>query len=279
MFHFTQKSYLPKIQNLSSFASMSLVIYLAVSGSFFSCVSPKSIVYFQGDSLRYSVDTIRQFYTPTIQPNDLLSVIVGSLSSEADAVFNVPNLYTTSSMNYGSTGGARQQSVGYLVDSDGNIEMPLVGKVHIKDLRTQDAADTLRRRLLPYLREPSVTIRSLNFKVSVLGEVNRPTVYVIPDEKITLPEVLSLAGDLTIYGRRDNITVIREENGLREYAKVDLTSRDIFNSPYYYMHKNDVVYIEPIKARMTYTDQRIQLLPLFISIVSTLGFLVVNLTR
>lgn len=267
------------IQKYYRLAGFMLLMFLSGSGVFFSCVSPKSIVYFQGDTLRYSVDTIRQSYTPTIQPNDLLSVIVGSLSSEADAVFNVPNLYTTSAMNYSGTGGARQQSVGYLVDSDGNIELPLVGEVHVKDLRTQDAADTLRRRLLPYLREPSVTIRSLNFKVSVLGEVNRPTVYVIPDEKITLPEVLSLAGDLTIYGRRDNITVIREENGLRQYAKVDLTSRDIFNSPYYYMHKNDMVYVEPIKARMTYTDQRIQLLPLFISIVSTIGFLVVNLTR
>jgi polysaccharide biosynthesis/export protein len=261
------------------FAGLALLLSLALSGTFFSCVSPKSIVYFQGDTLRYSVDSIRQSYTPTIQPNDMLSVIVGSLSSEADAVFNVPNQYTTAAMNYGTTGGTRQQSVGYLVDSDGNIELPLVGEVRVQGLRQQDAADTLRRRLLPYLREPSVTIRSLNFKVSVMGEVARPMVYVIPDEKITLPELLSLAGDLTIYGRRDNITVIREENGLREYAKVDLTSRAIFDSPYYYLHKNDVVYIEPVKARMTYTDRSVQLIPVITGVVSALGILVLNLTR
>lgn len=256
-----------------------LTLILAGSSSFYSCISPKSIVYFQGDTLRYSVDTIRQSYTPTVQPNDLLSIVVGSLSPESDVIFNVPNQYTTSAMSYGSAGGTRQQSLGYLVDSEGNIEMPLVGKVHIQDLKTQVAADTIRQRLLKFLREPTVTIRSLNFKVSVLGEVNRPAVYVVPDEKITLPEMLSLAGDLTIYGRRDNITVIREENGLRQYAKVDLTSRDIFDSPYYYLHKNDLVYIEPIKARMTATDRNIQLIPVITGIISALGILVLNLNR
>ena len=256
-----------------------LILAIAGSSTFYSCVSPKSIVYFQGDTLRYSVDTIRQSYTPTVQPNDLLSIVIGSLSPESDVIFNVPNQYTTSSMSYGNSGGSRQQSLGYLVDNEGNIEMPLVGKVHIQDLKAQVAADTIRQRLLRFLREPTVTIRSLNFKVSVLGEVNRPAVYVVPDEKITLPEMLSLAGDLTIYGRRDNITIIREENGLRQYAKVDLTSRDIFDSPYYYLHKNDMVYIEPVKARMTYADRRVQLLPLAISIVSTLGLIIINLTR
>ncbi|GHB62875.1 polysaccharide biosynthesis/export family protein [Persicitalea jodogahamensis] len=262
-----------------SFAILLLISVNFLFCSLQSCVSPKSIVYFQSDSLRYSVDSIRQSYTPTIQPNDLLSIVVGSLNPESDVIFNVPNQYTTSAMRYGNTGGGSGQSLGYLVDSDGNIEMPIVGKIRIQDLKTQIAADTIRRRLLTVLREPTVTMRSLNFKVSVLGEVSKPAIYVIPDEKITLPEVLSLAGDLTIYGRRDNVTVIREENGLREFAKVDLTSRDIFSSPYYYLHKNDVVYIEPVEARTTFTDRRLQLLPLFISIVSTVGLIAINLTR
>ncbi|MPR32117.1 polysaccharide export protein [Cytophagaceae bacterium SJW1-29] len=256
-----------------------LGILSLLSTTFTACVSPKSIVYFQGDTLRYSVDSIRQSYTPTIQPNDLISVVVGSLSSESDAIFNIPNQFTTSVMRYGNTGGGAGQTLGYLVDSDGNIEMPLVGKLYIQDLRAQAAADTIRQHLLAYLKEPTVTIRLLNFKVSVLGEVNKPAVYVIPDEKITLPEVLSLAGDLTIYGRRDNITIIREENGRREYAKVNLTSREIFDSPYYYLHKNDMVYIEPVEARTTFTDRRLQLLPLFISIISTVGLIAINITR
>jgi polysaccharide export outer membrane protein len=107
-------------------------------------------------------------------------------------------------------------------------------------------------------------------------------VYVIPDEKITLPEVLSLAGDLTIYGNRSNVMIVREENGKREYARLDLTSRDVFNSPYYYIHKNDVIYIEPVKSKMLDTDSRIRTVPLIVSIVggiSTLGILILNLTR
>lgn len=256
-----------------------LLLLGTLATTFQSCVSTKSITYFQGDTLRYSVDTVRQSYTPTIQPNDLISIVVGSLSQESDEIFNVPNQFMTSPMRYGNSGGGAGQSLGYLVDSEGNVEMPLVGKIHIQNLRAQTAADTIRQHLLAYLKEPTVIIRLLNFKVSVLGEVASPGVYVIPDQKITLPEVLSLAGDLTIYGRRDNLTVIREENGRREYAKIDLTSREVFDSPYYYLHKNDVIYIEPVRARATYTDQRLQLLPLFISIISTVGLIAINLTR
>lgn len=262
---------------------LSLVIFslfVALGGGITSCVSPKSIVYFQGDSLKYSAQTITQNYVPTIQPNDLLTIVVGSLNNEANEVFNTPNLFTTASANYATTGGgARTQPLGYLVDADGTIEIPLVGKVHIGGLRTMTAADTIKNRLQKYLKEPSVIVRNLNFKVSVLGEVVRPAVYVIPDEKISLPEVLSLAGDLTIYGKRNNIMIIREENGKREYAKVDLTSRDIFESPYYYLHKNDVVYVEPIKARMTTTERSVQLIPVYTGIITALGVLVLNLTR
>jgi polysaccharide export outer membrane protein len=163
------------------------------------------------------------------------------------------------------------------VDPDGNIELPLSGKINIQGLKTQVASDTIRQRLLKYLREPTVTIRSLNFKVSVLGEVNRPAVYVIPDERITLPEVLSLAGDLTVYGRRENVTVIREENGVRQYAKINLLTREVFDSPYYYLHKNDLVYVEPIEARATYLDQRIQLAPIFISLLTAISLALINL--
>jgi len=256
-----------------------LVIFSGIT----SCVSPKTIVYFQGDTSRYSTQEITQKYIPTIQPNDILSIVVGSLNAEANEVFNTPNLFTTASTNYSSNGGgAKVQPLGYLVDSDGSIEVPLVGKVKIGGLRTTDAADTIRIRLMRYLKEPSVIVRNLNFKVSVLGEVKLPAVYVIPDEKITLPEILSLAGDLTIYGSRSNVMIIREENGKREYARIDLTSRDIFNSPYYYMHKNDVIYIEPVKSKMLDTDSRIRTVPLIATIVggiSTLGILILNFTK
>ena len=261
----------------------SLSIFIAIIGGVTSCVSTKSIVYFQGDSLQYATQEIKQKYVPTIQPNDLLSIVVGSLNAEANEVFNTPNTFTTASTNYSTTGGgARTQPLGYLVDADGSIEIPLVGKLKVTGLRTTDAADTIRLRLRNFLKEPSVIVRNLNFKVSVLGEIARPSVYVIPDEKISLPEVLSLAGDLTIYGKRDNILVIREEDGKREYARIDLTSRDIFTSPFYYVHKNDIIYVEPIKTRINATDRNVQLVPIVTSIVAavgTLGILILNFTK
>lgn len=252
---------------------------MMIIGGISSCVSPKSIVYFQGDTLKNSSSPILHNYVPTIQKNDMLSIIVGSLNSEANEVFNAPNRYASATASYGNSASAAIQPFGYLVDSDGNIELPLVGKVKLEGLQTKVAADTLRARLLMYLKEPSVTIRNINFKVSVLGEVRTPAVYNIPDEKITLPEVLSLAGDLTIYGRRNNVLVIREENGSRHYARIDLTSRDVFNSPYYYLHKNDVIYVEPSKAKMNSTDRALQLAPLFISIFASLSLILYRYAR
>jgi len=270
------------LKKLTRVAGVLAFAYFVIITGMTSCVSPKSIVYFQGDSTRYYSQEIKQTYIPKIQPSDILSIIVGSLNPEANEVFNTPNQFTTASTNYSNVGGPRVQPLGYLVDTDGQIEIPLIGKLKVGGLRTTDAADTIRIRLQNFLKEPSVIVRNLNFKVSVLGEVKMPAIYVIPDEKITLPEVLSLAGDLTIYGNRSNVMIVREENGKREYARLDLTSREVFNSPYYYLRKNDLIYVEPVKAKMLDTDSRIRTVPLIVTIVggiSTLGILILNLTR
>lgn len=282
--HYLLNTFIMKfsLRKLAKVAGTLTFVYVVIIAGMSSCVSPKSIVYFQGDSTRYYSQEIKDTYIPKIQPSDILSIIVGSLNTEANEVFNTPNQFTTASTNYSNYGGPRVQPLGYLVDRDGNIEIPLLGKLRIAGMRTDEAADTIRLKLQNYLKEPSVIVRNLNFKVSVLGEVKMPGVYVIPDEKITLPEVLSLAGDLTIYGSRNNVMIVREENGKREYARLDLTSRELFNSPYYYLHKNDLIYIEPVKARMLDTDSRIRTVPLIVTIVggiSTLGILILNLTK
>ncbi len=259
------------------FIFIASLVLLVLSTMFTSCISPKSVIYFQGDTARFSADHIKQEYYSVIQPNDLLTVVVGSLNAEANEIFSAASAATAGSVNYNAAGAAqRTQPIGYLVDKNGMIELPLVGKVKVSGLESAVAADTIKARLLYYLKEPTVAVRNINFKVSVLGEVNRPAVYGVPEEKISLPEVLSMAGDLTIYGRRDNVLVIREVNGVREYAHVDLTSREIFDSPYYYLYKNDVVYVEPIKARMTTTDRTMQLLPL---VLSSLSVITIILTR
>jgi polysaccharide export outer membrane protein len=268
---------------ISRYTCILAFLLLALWGGTTSCVSPKSIIYFQGDTLKQTSQKITQNYIPTIQTGDLLSVVVGSLNAEANEIFNTANSINTAVTNYSATSsGARLQPLGYLVDKDGNIELPMVGKVQIGGLNISDATELIKQKLTHYLKEPSVIVRNLNFKVSVLGEVAKPAVYVIPDEKISLPEVLSLAGDLTIYGQRNNVLVIREEDGNRIYTRIDLTSREIFDSPYYYLHKNDIIYVEPIKTKLAATDRRQQLVPIVTSIVaavSTIGILILNLTK
>ncbi|HVS93669.1 MAG TPA: hypothetical protein VHE59_16635, partial [Mucilaginibacter sp.] len=127
--------------------------------------------------------------------------------------------------------------------------------------------------------EPTVNVRFLNYKISVLGEVLHPSVYVIPNESITLPEALSLAGDMTIFGRRDNVLVIRDEEGKKVFGRIDLTTRDVYNSPFYYLHANDVVYVEPSRGRIAQTDKIYQILPIVLSALSFIAIIFVYSKR
>ncbi len=163
---------------------------------------------------------------------------------------------------------------GYLVDNTGAIELPVLGKVAVAGQTANQVKDRLRESLREYLKEPTVTIRNLNFRISVMGEVMRPSLFTIPNEQITLLEALSLSGDITIYGRRENVLIIREEDGKRTFARVDLTRRDLFSSPYYYLHPNDVVYVEPGKARAATADRTNQLLPIALSALSFVAIIV-----
>lgn len=250
---------------------------LAYAVFFTSCLSQKEVVYFQESPDNPKRGVGMQAYIPVIQSGDVLSVVVGSLNPEANEIFNVRNMATAAHLNYGAAvAGARLQPVGYLVDEEGNIEVPLIGKVKVDGTTTDLASKTIRKLLEKYLKEPTVAVRFVGYKISVLGEVKNPTVFVVPEERITLPEALSLAGDLTIYGRRDNVMVIREENGVRTYGKIDLTSREVFDSPYYHLHKNDIIYVEPTKAKVTSSDRTLQILPL---VLSSLSVIAVILTR
>lgn len=265
----------------SVFSVSFLLILATVSILFPSCVSQKRLAYFQGDTLQFSTQPIENTYTPRIQSDDILAVRVSSLSPEASEIFNAPSIPVgTSNIATGYTPGATlQQPIGYLVDAKGNIEMPLIGRVKVGGLTTRDATDTLKNRLQIYLKEPTVNIRFLNYKISILGEVVRPSVYTIPNEKITILEALSLAGDMTIYGRRDNVLIIRESNGVREFSRVNLNDRNVFRSPNYYLRNNDVVYIEPVKTRSVQTERLYVTLPLVSGIVSALALLVLNFRR
>ena len=253
-------------------------VLLAGSQLLTGCVQTKQLAYFQGEPGRTDALTIADRYVPKIQPGDVLSVQVSSLNPEASSFFN-PYAALASADRGGiqtmvTSATPLPAQNGYLVDNAGLIELPVLGKVAVAGQTIIQVKDRLRESLKEYLKEPTVNIRNLNFRISVMGEVTRPSLFTIPNEQITLLEALSLSGDVTIYGRRENVLIIREENGKRTFARVDLTRRDLFSSPYYYLHPNDVVYVEPGKARAATADRTNQLLPIVLSALSFVAIIV-----
>lgn len=186
-----------------------------------------------------------------IQPQDQLSIIVTSRDPKMAVPFNlsVSTFYTGSELS--SSTGASQRITGYIVDNAGDIQFPSLGTVHVAGLNRWELQELIRSRLSDsgLLKDAVVTVEFLNFKVSVLGEVTAPGTYTVTGDKITILQALALARDLTIYGQRDNVQVIREQNGRRQIYKLDLTDSGIFASPAYYLQQNDVVYVTPSKVR------------------------------
>lgn len=245
-----------------------------------SCISSKQVTYFQGQANQPDSIALGARYIPKVQPGDVLSVQVSSLNPEASSFFNPYTALAVADRSGQPTTAATTTALpsmnGYLVDANGFIELPVIGKVNVKDQTAAQVKDRIRESLKEYLKEPTVNVRNLNFRISVMGEVTRPALYTIPNEQITILEALSLSGDATIFGRRDNVLVIREENGKRTFARVDLTRRDLFNTPYYYLHPNDVVYVEPGRARAAAADRTTQLMPI---VLSALSFLAIVASR
>jgi len=225
-----------------------------------SCGTKRDIVYFQNyDSM--SEQGVMDFRT-RIMPNDNLFITVTASKPEAVEVFNLAQF------TRGSVSTAALDIFGYLVDNKGNINLPLVGEVKVAGLTKSEAINLLQDKINYYLTEkPIVNIRILNFKISVLGEVNRPGTYTITDEKISIIQALSLAGDLTIYGERNSVQLKRIEKGELRTHIIDLTSNDLFFSPYYYLQQDDLLYVSPNKTKAGSSTYN-QNLPLFVSLIS-----------
>lgn len=211
-----------------------------------SCASSKKVVYLQ-DVVPLKQQDIKQKYEVYVHNDDLLAIMVNSKNPELALPFNMSMV----SYQLGSESGGQQRVLGYLVDTNGDIDFPILGKLHVAGLTRLQLTDMIKQRLIDedLIKDPIVTVQFLNYKVSVMGEVNRPGSFNISGDRITLLEALSMAGDLTIYGRRDRVAVIREKDGKRTILMHDLRSSDIFNSPCYYLQQNDIVYVEPNKAK------------------------------
>lgn len=233
----------------------------------FSCAK-RNLVYFSDieKEAEYSSEI-----TPTldaeIQRGDLLRITVSSLNPESNLLFNAGVLDTQTDLRQSTNLVSLNQ--GYLVDKEGNINFPVLGKVRLGGMTKDESVNEMTKLIEEYVKDPIVNITFLNFKVTVIGEVARPGTFTLTNDRITLLEALGLAGDMTQYGKRENVLIIRDENGVRKAVRLNLNKKEVLNSPYYTLHQNDVVYVEPdrIKAILASTNQRsLSLFALFSSL-------------
>lgn len=232
-----------------------------------SCGPYSRIPYFQDlDHQKKTEEEITNYNTLKIQVGDQLGINVNSLNPEATALFNSNlsrvtgnteggNNTNRPNTRLGADGSNTNPVFGYKVTSKGEIELPYLGKMKVSGLTTDELAEKLTKDLEAYAKKPMVTVRILNFKISVLGDVLRPDVYNVQNERITIMEALGLAGDLNITGKRKTVMLIREYDGTRQYFPVDLTSKKLFNSPYYYLQNNDVIVVDPDRIKYAPYDR------------------------
>jgi len=247
-----------------------VILITVICVGLMGCDSAKKIPYFQ--NLPDSVNTIvsqAAFTEPTIQADDILSITIQTVDPSAAASVNQEGVKGV------MLGG--QQISGFLVSKDGIVELPIIGEIELAGLTTYQATRLIKERASKHFVNPNVQVRFANFKVTVIGEVNRPAAYTVPNEKISILDVIGLAGDLTIYGKRDNILLIRETERGKEMIRFNLNDSKFFDSPYFYMRQNDVVYVEPAKSKIASTDAaKLRLLPLITAVASLASILIIR---
>jgi len=232
------------------YTKIKLICLSTIICLFFSCASKEDILYFQ-DVKDFETIVKENDFSPTFKVDDLISIHISTLNPVASAPFNLVVGQAGDiggSNNIGGGNNANATQISYLVDEEGNIDFPVLGKLGVEGLTPEQLRVKLRTLLSDYLKDPIINIRLLNFTITVLGEVNRPGTYPVVGEQITILEAIGLAGDLNIRGVRKNILVIRDFNGTKVYRRIDLTSKDAIKSSVYYLTQNDVVYVEPNKA-------------------------------
>jgi polysaccharide export outer membrane protein len=222
------------------------VILLTIIAAFTSCTSSKEIIYFQDEKVS-SLNSTNFNTEIEYKPNDLLTINVSALDPETVKPFNLP-VITNSDNALNVRGDIRLQT--YIVGNDGFIDFPVLGKIEAGGKTRTELTLYLKEKISEYVTNPIINIRLTNFTVTVLGEVNAPGTYTFEDEKISVLEAIGLAGDLTIQGVRENIFLIREQDGVKRFTKFDLTSINIVNSPNYYLEQNDIIYVEPNPAKI-----------------------------
>jgi len=249
---------------------------------FSSCGSTKNVPYFQDVSVedKSNLSYASIYEEPVIQQDDILSISLFTIDPMTSMVINqvaTQAISAGSSKIQGSNISATQSTSGFLVDRNGEIELSVIGKVKVVGLTTAEATNLIREKASLSYNNPNVQVRFANFKITILGEVGQPATYTIPNEKVSVLDAIGLAGDLTIFGKRENILLIRDNNGNKEFARLNLNSAKLFASEYFYLKQNDVLYIEPNKGKAASLNQaRTQT---FAIIGTALSVLIVLLSR
>ena len=239
-----------------------------------SCVSQQDLVYFRGEPT--SKTKLKPFEL-RYQTNDLLSINVTALDMDAARPFNLFVSSPNNLNNLSITGQVRQQT--YLIDDTGHINFPVLGKLPLGGLSRDEATTFIESKLKEYIKNPVVTMRLTNFRISVLGEVKLPGIYTIINERVSILEALALAGDLTITGKRANLLLVREEEGVLTKNYIDLNNDALFSSQYFYLKPNDVIYVEPNKAKARSSTDALRFTSISLSVITTLTTILSILLR
>ena len=255
------------MKKIKSFLTLTIIIFIC------SCSKPlKNLSYFkEGDPNAQN----NIYVEPKIAKGDILSIIISSDNPKASELFNLANIISSGNQSISNT-----LTSGYLVDEHGNIQVYQLGDIYIEGLTKFELTTTLKQKLSTYLQNPLVNIRLLNFKVTVLGEVNKPGTFSIPNEKVNVLEALGLAGDLTLFGERKTIQIVRNIDGKNEFAKLDLTNKEIFNSPYFNLRQNDIVYVDVNPRKVTNLDQtNTRNIGIITGLISSIAFIITVIRR
>lgn len=245
-----------------------------------SCTSQRQFTYFKDlpDTLNNYNIADTGYQVLTVKPDDVLQINISSPNPEATSFFMMQG----SSVTEGSSGTSATAAAPntYLVNKEGGIDLPLVGTVEVAGLSTSQVKQAVKTKVAPYLRDPIVNVRLQNFKITVLGEVAKPANYIVPNERVSVLDALGMAGDLTIFGRRENVLLVRETEGKKTMVRLNLQDSRLFQSPYYYLQQNDILYVEPTKQRVANSDMTtIRNVSIITSLASLATILVSQLVR
>ena len=245
----------PMLKKFSGATCIGLCIVFFVS-ALCSCNTYKTVPYFHDlpDTITSVMGYTVPFKNPVIQPDDILTINISTLDEDLTNFLNKTATVTTTTTTSPSVASqpSQQDISGYLVDKNGEIELPFVGKIKLAGLTTAEAKDSIKSQIGKYFKQPVVSVRFANFRITVLGEVARPATYTVPNEKINILDALGMAGDVTVYGKKENVLLVRDTlDGNKKMTRLNVDSKNIVSSPYFYLRPNDIIYVEPNKYKTT----------------------------